>query len=186
MNNQWDDVDIDLEDMPELEDTSSAKEGVTEYADKYFGRTGYGAEMEEEVNKRGYPLGAYNIFGVKGYGRRMEAEIEKRKKENKPIPDFKQLGFEALQKENIHTGEHLRIKSPYRVYPTSEMTSEEKNNRKRELKREQYLKSKKKKENQAGGARRKITRRSRSTRNKRNMRNMRNKKSSRKSKRSRK
>lgn len=179
MNNQWDDVDIDLEDMPELEETSAANEGVTEYADKYFGRTGYGAEMEEEVNKRGYPLAAYNIFGVKGYGRRMEKEIEKRKKENKPMPDFKQYGFEALQKENIHTGEHLRIESPYRVYPASEMTSEEKNNRKRELRREEYLKSKKKKENQAGGARRRSTRR-------RSRRSIRNKKSSRKSKRSRK
>ena len=109
---EWEDEDIDLEDMPELEGTSSANEDISGYSDQYFGRTGYGAEMEEEVNKRGYPLGAYDIFGVHGYGSRMEREIEKRKKANTPPPDFKPLGFNALQKENIHTGEHLRIESP--------------------------------------------------------------------------
>lgn len=167
---EWEDEDIDLEDMPELEGTSSANEDISGYSDQYFGRTGYGAEMEEEVNKRGYPLGAYDIFGAQGYGREMERQVEKRKKANTPPPDFKQLGFNALQKENIHTGEHLRIESPYRIYPVREMSAEEKLKRKRELRRERYLKSKKKKENQAGGARRKTTRRSRSTRNKRSSR----------------
>ena len=66
---EWEDADIDLEDMPELEGTSSANEDISGYSDQYFGRTGYGAEMEEEVNKRGYPLGAYDIFGTQGYGR---------------------------------------------------------------------------------------------------------------------
>lgn len=154
MKREWEDEDIDLEDMPELEESSSANEGISGYSDKYFGSTGYGAEMEEEVNKRGYPLGAYDIFGVQGYGREMEREVEKRKKANTPPPDFKQLGFNALQKENIHTGEHLRIESPYRIYPVREMTAEEKLKRKRELRRARYLKSKKKKENQVGGARR--------------------------------
>jgi hypothetical protein len=174
---EWEDEDIDLEDMPELEGTSSANEDISGYSDQYFGRTGYGAEMEEEVNKRGYPLGAYDIFGTQGYGREMEREVEKRRKANTPPPDFKQLGFNALQKENIHTGEHLRIESPYRIYPVREMTAEEKLKRKRELRRARYLKSKKKKENQVGGARRsrrkttrKPTRRSRSTRNKRSTR----------------
>lgn len=178
MKRQWEDEDIDLEDMPELEESSSANEDISGYSDQYFGRTGYGAEMEEEVNKRGYPLGAYEIFGTQGYGREMEREVEKRKKANTPPPDFKQLGFNALQKENIHTGEHLRIESPYRIYPVREMSAEEKLKRKRELRRERYLKSKKKKENQVGGARRKttrktmrkLTRRSRSTRNKRSTR----------------
>ena len=124
--------------------------------------------MEEEVNKRGYPLGAYDIFGAQGYGREMERQVEKRKKANTPPPDFKQLGFNALQKENIHTGEHLRIESPYRIYPVREMSAEEKLKRKRELRRAQYLKSKKKKENQVGGARRKTTRSSRNRRRRRN------------------
>jgi hypothetical protein len=153
MKRQWEDEDIDLEDMPELEETSSANDDISGYSDKYFGPTGYGAEMEEEVNKRGYPLGAYDIFGVQGYGRKMESEVKKRKKANTPPPDFKQLGFNALQKENIHTGEHLRIESPYRIYPIREMSAEEKLKRKRELRRERYLKSKKKKENQVGGIR---------------------------------
>ena len=164
---EWEDEDIDLEDMPELDGTSSANEDISGYFDQYFGRTGYGAEMEEEVNKRGYPLGAYNIFGTQGYGRKMEREVEKRKKANTPPPDFKQLGFNALQKENIHTGEHLRIESPYRVYPIREMSAEEKLKRKRE----RYLKSKKKKENQAGGARKRNKRSRRgSRRNKRSRR----------------
>ena len=166
---EWEDEDINLEDMPELEDASSANDDISGYSDKYFGRTGYGAEMEEEVNKRGYPLGAYDIFGVQGYGREMESEVKKRKKANTPPPDFKQLGFNALQKENIHTGEHLRIESPYRIYPVREMTAEEKLKRKRELRRARYLKRKKKKENQVGGARRKSTRKrnKRSTRRRR-------------------
>ena len=167
---EWEDADIDLEDMPELEGTSSANEDISGYSDQYFGRTGYGAEMEEEVNKRGYPLGAYDIFGTQGYGREMEREVEKRKKANTPPPDFKQLGFNALQKENIHTGEHLRIESPYRIYPVREMSAEEKLKRKRELRRAQYLKSKKKKENQVGGARRKTTRSSRKKRSTRRRR----------------
>jgi hypothetical protein len=170
MKRQWEDEDIDLEDMPELEETSSANEDISGYSDQYFGRTGYGAEMEEEVNKRGYPLGAYEIFGTQGYGRKMEREVEKRKKANTPPPDFKQLGFNALQKENIHTGEHLRIESPYRIYPVREMSEEEKLKRKRELRRERYLKSKKKKENQVGGARRRSkskSKKSRSTRRRR-------------------
>jgi hypothetical protein len=172
---EWEDADIDLEDMPELDGTSSANEDISGYSDQYFGRTGYGAEMEEEVNKRGYPLGAYDIFGAQGYGREMEREVEKRKQANTPTPDFKQLGFNALQKENIHTGEHLCIEYPYRIYPIREMSADEKLKRKRELRRERYLKSKKKKENQVGGIRcrrqrRKPTRRSRSTRNKRSTR----------------
>jgi hypothetical protein len=168
MNRQWEDKDIDLEDMSELEESSSANEDISGYSDKYFGPTGYGADMEEEVNKRGYPLGAYNIFGVQGYGREMEREVKRRRNTDSPLLDFKQPGFNALQKENIHTGEHLRIESPYRVYPIREMTAEEKLKRKRELRRERYLKSKKKKENQVGGARRKPTRRRR--RNKRSTR----------------
>jgi hypothetical protein len=167
---EWEYEDIDLEDMPELEGTSSANEDISGYSDRYFGRTGYGAEMEEEVNKRGYPLGAYDIFGAQGYGREMERQVEKRKKANTPPPDFKQLGFNALQKENIHTGEHLRIESPYRIYPVREMSAEEKLKRKRELRRAQYLKSKKKKENQVGGARRKTTRSSRKKRSTRRRR----------------
>ena len=167
---EWEYEDIDLEDMPELEESSSANEDISGYSDRYFGRTGYGAEMEEEVNKRGYPLGAYDIFGAQGYGREMERQVEKRKKANTPPPDFKQLGFNALQKENIHTGEHLRIESPYRIYPVREMSAEEKLKRKRELRRAQYLKSKKKKENQVGGARRKTTRSSRKKRSTRRRR----------------
>ena len=173
MKREWDDEDINLEDMPELEETSSANEGVSEYSDKYFGPSGVGVGMEEEIKKRGYPLGAYDIFGVQGYGLRMEKAMERRKKANTPPPDLKQLGFNALQKENIHTGEHLRIESPYRVYPVREMSAEEKIERRNELRRARYLKSKKK----VGGARRsrrkttrKPTRRKRIARNKRSTR----------------
>ena len=93
---EWEDEDINLEDMPELEDASSANDDISGYSDKYFGRTGYGAEMEEEVNKRGYPLGAYDIFGVQGYGREMESEVKKRKKANTPPPDFSEEDLKPI------------------------------------------------------------------------------------------